>query len=464
MSLTFTGGTGLFDKLGKIGRFLYYGHATVGPEYAAIALALQGTYSSAHLTLIDGVPAMLDAEKAALWQTCQQTLIDMAEETLQRVVADDVALADPTDVTANITEVIRQMTAASATVKRSTVSASSAAGSSNYGNGTVVLSTTRPDGTGKELCFAETATLTCTIDSQTGGASVGSETFQYKGDAAVTSEFSELWPAGSGQTATVSVIDSLTQGTESAGNLLSNSSWETTTSATVFPGWTTAIGTVTSDATVYYRGTKSITFVGDAASTALLTGLYQPFGAASNTAGTTNTLKPLTAYAVIIRHKVNTAPAAGVLRVELVDGSNAITTDAAGTNNRLSVTLSGLTSSWSTSTVVFRTPRVLPTESRLYIHLSTALSTGTTLYIDDVAMVEMTQLYEGGPLISMFAGSTKFIVDDTFTLTVTNDRGGSTYGGDFQTMFDRFFDMRSKKLQLPSASSPTIANTLITST
>lgn len=453
MSVTLTGGTGLFDRIGKLGKILFEQNSLADGLHDTYFPEIVTSYGSDY-TLLGNLPSMLTADRAAL-ASIGPSLQAMAVATLNSMVNADAPQANPNDVGQSIAELIRQMSAASKTVQKCTTTVSTSAGSGNYGNATVVASVLNGDGLMKQYCFSETGTLVCQQDSQTGGATLGSESWQYRGDAAEGNVHLDTWPAGSGAVATITEVDSLTTGQ----NLLSNSSWETAT-ATGWTGWTIRVGTfnthLASDASVYYRGTLSMAFVGDAST---LTGVYQIF---DSTSGTTSELKPSTVYNLVVRHKVNTAPAAGVLAISLTDGSNTTLTDAASTSNSKSVTLSGLTSSWSSTTITFVTPRVLPTETRLQIKLTTALSSGTTLYIDDVCMNEATQLYEGGPYLSVFAGSTKTIVADRHTITVANDRGSSSYSANFQALFDRWFNMRALKLQLPYAASPNIADSLIT--
>jgi hypothetical protein len=72
----------------------------------------------------------------------------------------------------------------------------------------------------------------------------------------------------------------------------------------------------------------------------------------------------------------------------------------------------------------FRTPRVLPAAVYLRIRLSAALSVGTTLLVDHLAMAEPTRLYQQGPYIAPFSASANVIKGDSFSIAVTNDRGG----------------------------------------
>jgi hypothetical protein len=70
-------------------------------------------------------------------------------------------------------------------------------------------------------------------------------------------------------------------------------------------------------------------------------------------------------------------------------------------------------------------------------------------------------VYPQGPRFRVTQGSTAFAVGDRFAISATNDHGGATNGQTFQRLFDRLFDLRGLGLQLPTAGSPTIADSLI---
>jgi hypothetical protein len=75
-----------------------------------------------------------------------------------------------------------------------------------------------------------------------------------------------------------------------------------------------------------------------------------------------------------------------------------------------------------------------------------------------MAMTKMSEMYSGGPYISVFTGSTGWKSDDKFTVAIANDRAGQ-----IQEWYNRSFGMAGRGLMLPSnsAGSETIADTLI---
>jgi len=164
------------------------------------------------------------------------------------------------------------------------------------------------------------------------------------------------------------------------------------------------------------------------------------------------TLAPLSQYAFNCWMLADVVPAAGVLTIDLVDGiGGTVINDEQGTANSFTIDATTLTTSFVAKNGVFRTPRVLPPIVYLRIRISTAVSAGTSIFIDHAALVQMQELYAGGPSVAIFSGKSPFtkggdqVAADEFTLTVANDRAG-----EFQEWFDRLYDMRAKGLLLPS--------------
>lgn len=176
-------------------------------------------------------------------------------------------------------------------------------------------------------------------------------------------------------------------------------------------------------------------------------------------------LKGLTAYAVSLWGRTDTAPAAGVVTIDLVNGAGTVIADAQGTNNSFTFNAADVSdSAWEhldslvSGDPVFRLPEVVPDVVYFRIRITTAISNTSSLYLDAVQLAEMTELYPGGPLAAAFAGSTRLRTTDEFTITCANN-----YAGEFQKWFNRNFDMASLGLLLPSdtGGSETIADSLI---
>jgi len=263
------------------------------------------------------------------------------------------------------------------------------------------------------------------------------------------------------------------------------------TAMRLFPGLEDLTVTSTGTTPLY---THTITFTGQAGNVSQITitnnttgGTYTP---ATGTAGSANAfigkavefdsdaaqlttlnqavaLKALTQYAFNLWMLADVVPAAGVITVDLVDGiGGTVVNDEAGTANSFTITCSALTTSFVAKNGVFRTPKIMPTAIYLRIRISTAVSAGTSIYFDHAALVEMTELYKGGPSAAIFSGKTPMrkaatdgqVEADYFLLTCAND-----YRGELQTWFDRNFNMREKGFLLPSLTgeTETIADTLV---
>ncbi len=232
------------------------------------------------------------------------------------------------------------------------------------------------------------------------------------------------------------------------GGLAGNLSACTVTNGTT--GGSFSINTTQSGTNNAYVG-KALEFDSDGSQ---LTAIYAPLS-----------LLPLRQYAFCSRMLADVVPAAGVITIDLVDGiGGSVIADAQSTNNSFTVDCTALTTSFAAKTGVFRTPRVLPSIVFLRIRITTAVSSGTSIFIDHAALAEMREIYRGGPSAAIFSGKTPFTkgttqqAGDYFTITVTNNRAG-----EFMEWFDRNFEMRQKGLILPSDSggSETQADSLI---
>lgn len=162
-----------------------------------------------------------------------------------------------------------------------------------------------------------------------------------------------------------------------------------------------------------------------------------------------------TSYAVCAWMKVDAYPAAGVIKIELVDGAGTVVANVQGVDNSISINpLSGQdlsTSAFTAITGFFQTPTVIPEIVYLRIKITTAISNTASLFIDEVSLVKPTALYTGGPLVVMFAGTTLPGIRDKWTITVVN-----ALGGEFQTWFYRCFGYADFLLPSDNAGNETI--------
>lgn len=469
MAVTLTGTGGLFTRLGKIIAAIRNingfragtatdttalwgsGGPTVYDTDHAIS-NITAQFLSTQQTLMDGIYTTRDNFKAAQG-TMLSALRDLASKTIIEMVHADAVLPAKT-IDLAMFELVRQLTASSDSVKACTVSASTAAVSGNTGDATIIGSCTGPKGLAREYVFPEVVELRVTNDYQ-GGASLGSEALSIRGENALNDTLDPLWPDGSGATGSLTMVNqALNQ--DSQGNLLYNSSFDTFTVANTPDHWSILVGAagtdIFSEASVIYRtGGKALKFTGTGGSP--LSSVALTF---NNSGGTTSVLKPDTVYAVNYFLKDSGAGlTAGVIKVDLVDGTNTVINDDAGTANSKTTAYSVTTASYAAVNAFFRTPKLLPSTIKLRVSISTALTSGESMYIDELAMTEAAQLYTGGPYFAAFRGATDALLGDGWNVTIANNNLGI-----FQTMFEQLFGMRALGLQLPSAGSPTIAESL----
>jgi hypothetical protein len=450
----------LFADLGKVAKILggieSYTGGTLVTDLATALSTAGTTYASELSAIAVSAAGMKFAVPGNVAGIVQQS----ARALLLRFVNDDALQSNNRDMPLALKELIAQMKTAVASVPSVTVTATAAAGGSNTGTGKCVVSTYRGDGLTQQNQFAETAVLTCTGDAQNGTAAAAREPFNFSGDQAA-GLFSSDWPGASGAFLSVQAVDS-TVSNQSTGNLLTNSDFETFTVANTPDFWPILVGsagtTVKKQTGQFYKGLAALEFAGNGAEN---TSVAQTFNDA--TLGTGAVLRPNRVYNFFVALRVSATPAAGVLTVDLCDGSNTTINDDQAAANSFTVALTALTSSWNTSLGVgtFRTPKTLPATVKLRMRLSTALDNAKSLYMDSAALAEASFLYPGGPALSVFAGATPFMTNDYFTITTANNRNGKTFGMTWQAVFDRLFGMRQLGLLLPYSGSPTLADTLL---
>ena len=170
------------------------------------------------------------------------------------------------------------------------------------------------------------------------------------------------------------------------------------------------------------------------------------------------TLEKDTVYFAHALIKETTTITSGTLNLSLVDSpAGTVLQDRQGNNNTGSVTLSSLSAGWNHFRVFFRTNNDLPESVYLRLNCATAIDASGTLCVDTVRLLPAAQFYNGGPYYCLFEGDTNFELNDTFTIAVNNN-----YSGEIQQWFDRIYDVRNFRRQLPHSGSPTYADTLIT--
>ena len=391
-----------------------------------------------------------------------------AEKTLIEMVDDDLIASyggglEAKDVKTAVRELVRQMDSASSTVEGTTISiGTTGAGGSNSGSGTFVVSGLASQEYAPDVInypSIKTELIRATCDKDTGSASIAenSERFLVQGQRAEVN-LDEDWPKGSGLHARVHAVNpALGQGSRPGENILRNSNFESFVSNTP-QGWTIATGsagsTVLSTTSEYY-GTTALDLNGDGSTAIKLT---QAFNAAGGTLGL---LKPDTPYTISFAVKRVGSPSAGVLKLYATDGSAVLNNSDANRKMEVSIAYNNalLTTSYVLVTADVMTPKIIPKGSYFVIETSTAFTAGVDVYVDHLALSEMHRPILGGAAFQVISGATQFAYGDFFTSQVTNNREG-----EFETEFDRFFDMATKGYGLPAhyGGSESISDGLIT--
>lgn len=462
MPIPLIGPAGLFTRLGKLGATLQnFRNYQATQEPALIdtttgAVAQYDAESDLQAVIGNNYVGILNSG-SGLISLMQQ----LAQITISRMVFRDQPQFNQTltqqNLEASLTELLRQMNAASATVRAQTVTATPTV-FTGQGNGIIVGSVKTPlTGVFLENAFAENILFNCTADSYTGGTAVGNEQFTVTGTGNQADFLAFDWPMGSNGQLTLTAVN----GADSAsgGNSLVNSDFADWTD-NIPDNFTLEVGTagtnIVREASIVYTGTYSLALVGDGST---LTQLNQLF---NDDTGSTVSLTPLTQYAFnFFIRRDGSAPGAGILQIALVDENDNVVQDYAGTANSFTVDLTTLNTTFTSYTGVFRTPEEMPETISLRVKLTTVLSAGRTVYLDLMGMTPMDQLYEGGPFFSIFSGSVPFLFGDYSYCPVTNSRGAGGTLNTWQSVFSILLGDPTFLLPSATAGSETILDSLL---
>jgi hypothetical protein len=454
-----TGSGSLFSRLGKIGVTINTINAFRGPSAAILTNNIDGQYATADQNLTDLLWTNLTTFQNAAG-AFMRPLQQLAQNTVVQMVNNNMPQSDSSIQTA-LNYLINQMISYGQTVQNCTPSATATYSPLNYGNPNVIYSVSAGDGTLCENIFSEVCTAQCTLDSQTQPLIAMHEPVQLNAQYSISDTFSWKFPVGSGVTVNLTPVSGLDSAAGGMANWLTNSSFESwTVSANNPDSWVVQTGSagvsVFQSTATFYDGLSSLQILGNGSE---LTTLIQPV--ATPVAGFASlplTVAPEQQFAVNLWLRVSSVPAQGVLQVAFTDSLGNVILDNKGASNQFSVSLTTLSaSSWKPFGAPFRLPRVLPSSLQIRLKLTTALSAGINLFVDRLALALMTQMYPGGPSLTVFSGNINMIVGDTFWFNIYNNY--SPYH--FQNLFDILFNMKSLGFQLPSSAAPSIPDSLI---
>ena len=462
----------MFKRLGHI----FGGLADVqsiqgGPTTTAVgsgaSWATRGTTIEADAAESPEVSPQVDGHWGAItsWRSAQSALFAQMRSYATAILIRQVDLDSPLpskDVTLALTELIRQMKANNDSFGDSTVSAGSqTAVGSPTGTLKIVCAVTNRNGFVVQTPFPETLHFSVISDSQSNTATARNEGIKAQGAASISDVSAYNWPGGSGSTTSLSVTDQ--QANNAKGNLLQNSSFDVTTTANspdnlIFPVGVAGVNFFSS--TSSYSTGKALQITGDVGNTIVT--WRQTFNTTTSTTfgsgGTPGKLEPNQQYALGMWMKRDNSLSAGALTCSLLDGSNTVVADVAGNNSTFTQSLTGLTGTYAFFSGVLRTPATVPASGfKLEMKTSTAIDSGDSLFIDDVALVKMTPLYNGGPSVAIFSGSTAPVIGDVWTIAISSSMAG------FASWMERIFLLRDKNLQFPyvAGGGETVSDTLI---
>ena len=458
MALTLTGVGGVFTRLGKIFGMMVDVRAHMNDIETEIA-DIQGAYAAADSWMVASLVAAKEARIAQaggvmndLRAIATDTLVEMCWTDSQTKTAEVL----PTKtIDSALLYLIRAMDTAVASVDGTVITVSGvtyAAG--NTGTGKLVVSVEPPNLPTSNVSYLTNARdekleVRCIQDAQGRAIASGAETFEIRGFTAYDN-LDRRFPAGSGVRQRIDCVSASIDSGGVGQNMLRNSDFENFTTANTADYFTTITGVAGtnfgSEATNFLRGASAFRMIGDGAT---LAKVRQQLG---STVGTPAQIQADRLYclAVWIRH--SSGAGAGNVRIKLED------TAGTAISNTTIDTTSAVGISYTHKTIVFRAPRTLPSTVYVSIEQSTALAVAGIMYIDELCLVEMRQIASGGCAVTVFAGATDWVADDSASLDITNGDEG-----DFCTFFDIAFGMYEKGLHLPQnyAAGETINDNLI---
>lgn len=455
MSMDYTSAnSGIFTHLGKIIKYfnLYRSQPTdastgLDADRSAIISALHGGNQD---LAIQGITAAYQSWKLG-YVNRRSTLAGYVLARLQdpSSVLNQIGAAG-TDPRSILSALFGQMLLDSQTVQASSVSLGAvSAAAANAGNGQVFTTTvldgySSPGGQGSlaypampaykgrnsELAVpSETMHLVASTDGAQGSIPV---TFTWNGQPSDVNGQYGISAEGSG------LIGSVTEIHDATAPYLSNADFETFTTPNVPDSWNIDSGTAgthvksNSNLSNVTHGLRSLNLVGDGTLATIQLSQAPPAGALS--AGQR--------FLVSAQIKADALISAGTLTVKF-SGTNY----TPGGGESIQIAPGSLPTSFQLNHFFVTMPASLPPDMKLVVQWSGTPSSGKNVYIDDIGIAPVS--YGGGVGVAVVRGTSPFGAGDSFSFAVTNTEGV------FQRAFRQLFG-----IQLPSSSTPTIADSL----
>lgn len=169
-------------------------------------------------------------------------------------------------------------------------------------------------------------------------------------------------------------------------------------------------------------------------------------------------LSSRTPLPVSVRVKVDAVPSTGTLVIDLYDGS-AVIADDEGNNNSLSIDLTAATTSYLPYTTFFRLPEPLPATIKLRLRLSVAIENAKSAIIDDV------YLGDDDAAIQLYDGGPYLAAVIGSVNAAIDDKWtfdiSNDGAGAFQRLFRRLFQQPTRLLPSNAAGGETVSDGLI---
>lgn len=437
MSLTYTGGTGIFTNIGAVIAAINECGEHVEDFDTRLDL-IQDSFELAEMQTAEAPLIGYVTQAQQSLANAQYSMANLATLRLQDFASVVQVLGIPSsDMSQVIPALISQMVLDTASVDASTVTIGSVtAAAANVGNGTILVDRTLdgysiPIGGGishpaylgrlTELSITETMKFVVILDSYADGQTSGQESLIWNGQPGLIGTWS-LGEEGSGQGPGLSTLQ--------AGTILENMGFETWTVTNTADNWTLDTGTIatnfaqqTSGANVY-RGSYSAKFIGTGAAASI--SITQPISATR--------VKPMQRYCCSIRYKASGTDGEGVAFTVKLTGTGY----SEGSTERIVVAGGSLPTSWTLGYFYVNLPAVIPSD--LNMSISFTGTPAVTIYVDDLGFSPV--VWHNGVNAVAIAGATPFVKGDSWTVAITNDQAST---------FNEFF-RRAFKVQLPSSS------------
>ena len=457
MALSLSDITDLFTNIGKVIALadecvdLARGQGSASPDFpqrlSDIETAINGV-GSPHLlegmtTQIEGFQSVAAGFGATLRGTVARIIRD--KRTILDLLDDTVSGAD---LQAILREIFRDMTDQVQSVNETTVSIGivnvSPSNRNTHAFGQLVghryldgvsapLSNAEPNlgyaGLRSELANQEALDFTCELDSEEGGVAEGFETWRIRGLPAVS--YFDRRLEGSGTDVTFETLN--------ATEIIANRDFEAW-AANIPTSWDLDSGVAGTDivqettSANVVRGSSSIQF--------------NPAAGTVQISQDVNTIiDPQRFYVLTVWVKGDAGITAGDLTIQFESTSGGYV--ASGSERiKLSAATLAAGTTWDIKEFFWLTPNEIPEDLELII--KTGGLTGGIVHVDSLAFGPLT--YANGIGWALSAGENPFLRGDRFSSFITNDGAGV-----FQEFFRRGF-----LFQLPSSSTPTIADSLAT--